>query len=498
MFQGGSVWKPPSVNPYLEGFSTDEEEDLPLHGEFDPNRNLGPHKKAEEAKEEKVEMATEDRDQLEDMLRSLTPRQKQVGDLMVFCMDHSNHAEEIVECIVESCCILETPLTKKIARVYLISDILHNSSAKVAKASFFRKHFESKLEQVMVALHKCHKQIQSRMRSEQFKQKVLMCFRVWDDWAVYPDKYLIHLQNTFLGLVKIFGDDESEIDGIPTTAATDDESANPVAMDDRFDDSVDGVPLDNDVTLEDDVDGIPLDSANQQPAKEQPPQQEPPRFIQSKWETVDKEVVEQQAMTTSKWELLNNEEDDEDVDGVEIEETEIEQPPPKKAAAPESSKLNQSMEYDAGARARLREVEVKVMRLQDDIEAGKKKLREGETMQQALKEYREKLLERDAEKEAKKKGRDKDKKEKDRKRKRSRSSSSEGRKKKNKKDHKKGLVAYNTDSSSEDERKKKKSSSSRKRSRSRSRHRHKSRSPRRGHKRSRSRDRNKKSKKSKY
>ena len=52
------------------------------------------------------------------------------------------------------------------------------------------------------------------------------------------------------------------------------------------------------------------------------------------------------------------------------------------------------MEYDAGARARLREVEVKVMRLQDDIEAGKKKLREGETMQQALKEYREKLLER--------------------------------------------------------------------------------------------------------
>ena len=36
---------------------------------------------------------------------------------------------------------------------------------------------------------------------------------------------------------------------------------------------------------------------------------------------MDKEVVEQQAMTTSKWELLNNEEDDEDVDGVEIEET---------------------------------------------------------------------------------------------------------------------------------------------------------------------------------
>merc|ERR1712096_349949 len=344
--------------------------------------------------------------------------------------DHSNHAEEIVECIVESCCILETPLTKKIARVYLISDILHNSSAKVAKASFFRKHFESKLEQVMVALHKCHRNIQSRMRSEQFKQKVLMCFRVWDDWAVYPDKFLIHLQNTFLGLVKIEGidDDESEIDGVPASV---EETSSAVANDD--DDEVDGIPFDNDITNDDDVDGIPLDTSGQDAteAVKEEPKHDPPGFIQSKWETIDKETVEQQAMTTSKWELLNQdtdqEEDDDDVDGVEIEETEIKQPPPKQVA-PESSKPIQSatnMEYDAAARARLREVEVKVMKFQDEIEAGRKKLKEGQNMQEALKEYREKLLEKDAEKEAKKKGRDKDKKEKDRKRKRSRSSSSD-------------------------------------------------------------------------
>ena len=57
MFQGGSLWKPPSLNPYMEGCSTDDEEDLPLHGEFDPSRNEV--KKAEEVKEEKIEMATE-------------------------------------------------------------------------------------------------------------------------------------------------------------------------------------------------------------------------------------------------------------------------------------------------------------------------------------------------------------------------------------------------------------------------------------------------------
>lgn len=31
-----------------------------------------------------------------------------------------------------------------------------------------------------------------------------------------------------------------------------------------------------------------------------------PRFVQSKWETVDPQDVEAQAMTTSKWDLLEN------------------------------------------------------------------------------------------------------------------------------------------------------------------------------------------------
>ena len=55
-----------------------------------------------------------------------------------------------------------------------------------------------------------------------FQQKVMLCFRAWEDWAIYPNDYLINLQNIFLGLVpkteKVEDPrdrDNSELDGAP-------------------------------------------------------------------------------------------------------------------------------------------------------------------------------------------------------------------------------------------------------------------------------------------
>lgn len=54
------------------------------------------------------------RDRLEDMLRELTPERLKVGEVMVWCLDHAEAAEEIVECISEALSILQTPLPKKV------------------------------------------------------------------------------------------------------------------------------------------------------------------------------------------------------------------------------------------------------------------------------------------------------------------------------------------------------------------------------------------------
>ena len=49
-----------------------------------------------------------------------------------------------------------------------------------------------------------------RIRAEAFKQRVMLCFRAWEDWAIYPQEYLIQLQNIFLGLTQSAAEKDSE------------------------------------------------------------------------------------------------------------------------------------------------------------------------------------------------------------------------------------------------------------------------------------------------
>lgn len=532
LFKNGSLWRPPPLNPYIDGLAeTDSEDELPLH----ESAKVEETRTQVEPEKHKGELKEDDRDALEDILRTLLPRQKVIGEAMVFCLDHSDWAEEIVECITESMSILETPLTKKIARLYLISDILHNSSAKVANASFFRKHFEQQLEQVMCHLHACHSAISSRIRAEHFKQKVLACFRAWDDWAIYPDKYLIHLQNTFLGLVgansgKAIKEEGAPVPKVATEIFEADEEVDGVQMGDdisldenQAESDVDGVPLDADL-----IDGVPLDTSAIVKKEAQTPTR--PRFVQSKWETVNPEDVESQAMTTSKWDLLENT----NIDGEPLEEVteEVyidETITVSKEDEDGNEELKLSSEYDANKRARLREIELKVMKFQDEIESGQRERNPEMTIADQVDQYRTKLLERDLTRDGRKRSGRASEKKKEKKREKSSSSSSSSsgerlkkkrrrktkdstpnRKKRTKNFSRLGLVTYHdSDGSSDDVSSRrrasassKKKKSSRVRSRSRDRHpgrssrsavRGISRSPKRSQlKRSRSRSRDKK------
>lgn len=58
--------------------------------------------------------------------------------LFRFALDHAESSIELVEVITEALTLKETPFNTKLARFYLVSDILHNCTAAVPNASSFR------------------------------------------------------------------------------------------------------------------------------------------------------------------------------------------------------------------------------------------------------------------------------------------------------------------------------------------------------------------------
>merc|ERR1719472_476571 len=68
--------------------------------------------------------------------------------------------------------------------------------------------------EIFTDLHATYKNIPSRMKAESFKQRVVSCFKAWEDWALYPPQFLIQLQNIFLGLVSSgTPEPEEEVEG---------------------------------------------------------------------------------------------------------------------------------------------------------------------------------------------------------------------------------------------------------------------------------------------
>ncbi|XP_033207968.1 U2 snRNP-associated SURP motif-containing protein isoform X2 [Belonocnema kinseyi] len=384
MFKGGSVWRPPPVNPWTQGMPEDLVE---LEERQEPRRGS---------------LSNSQRDRLEDLLRNITPERIKVAEAMVFCIEHAEAAEEICDCITESLSILQTPANKKIARLYLISDILHNCGVKVTNATIYRKTFESRLHEIFVEVQQAYKQFDSRLKAEGFKVRVMRIFRAWEDWAVYPRDLLVRLQNTFLGIAtpdEPEVENDEDIDGAPLSD-TDAEAA----------EDLDGVPLDGAALLKgaiklgltpqpgshyDDIDGIPMDEdidgipmedddSENRMRDDDKKAAMPAGFVPSRWETVDPDQVEAQAMTTSKWEELEQNDDSNSQD----------------ASMDSSSRDNNdiiqlnssSRDYNEERRNRLREIEVKAMQYQDELESGKRSIKSGMSIQAQVEHYRKKLI----------------------------------------------------------------------------------------------------------
>ncbi|KAJ3170030.1 U2 snRNP-associated SURP domain-containing protein [Geranomyces variabilis] len=188
-----TVWIPPEVpfddavdeNYQTESSSSSESEDSDTERR-PPRRRTGT-------------LARHQRARFEHMLRKLTLDRGRIGQAMIFCLDHAEAADEIVATIAKSLLIASTPVfPTKVARLYLLSDVLHNTATPLPNAWKLRAGIESRLDEIFTHLAVVRKGIGRRLRQEQLRRAVCEVLVAWEGWIVFPTASIAQLRSQFL------------------------------------------------------------------------------------------------------------------------------------------------------------------------------------------------------------------------------------------------------------------------------------------------------------
>eukprot|EP00913_Durusdinium_trenchii_P003919 g3628.t1 len=94
-------------------------------------------------------------------------------ETMVFCLDKSEWAVEIAETITESLTIAETEIPLKVARLLVVSDILHNTTSSRPAAWTYRREFEKALPDIFEQFEIGLQRSESKLQVSQAKDQIV-------------------------------------------------------------------------------------------------------------------------------------------------------------------------------------------------------------------------------------------------------------------------------------------------------------------------------------
>ncbi|KAG0238169.1 U2 snRNP-associated SURP domain-containing protein [Actinomortierella wolfii] len=254
MVEGGPKWYPP-IMPFTDEVAEEDERMVDMSLD-DLERTYT-----------KGSLSWHERSYFQSLLRLLTTQRRTIARAMVFAMQHAEAADEIVELLTASMLLDGTPQGVRIARLYLISDILHNSSASIPNAWKFRSRLEGKLPAVFEKLNEIYRSIDARLKAEQFRRQVANVLSVWENWIVFPQEYLDQLAATLIRKPAV---EQTESGVVPSPASQNGGNSTASGFGTRDGSSVSesiqiksqppdaGLDVDGE-PLEDDIDGIPME-----------------------------------------------------------------------------------------------------------------------------------------------------------------------------------------------------------------------------------------------
>ncbi|KAI9346902.1 hypothetical protein BDR26DRAFT_834489 [Obelidium mucronatum] len=250
MFDEGATWIPPAIpfdehglenNTDTDTDSSDSDSDddeSSYNRRRKSRRRQSANGKPNQQQQSRKQYLPHHKLRLQTRLRNLvTNSRSQIATLMIFCLSHaSTDPSAIVQTISESLVHPATPLIpNKLARLHLVSDILHNSaSPSVQQGWKYRGLFEKSLDAVFRHFGECWKGVEARLRAEQWKRGVLGVVGVWEQWGVFDQRFTEGLRKSF----------QDGCDGVsPIKQALEEEKVK--AIQDEMDEDIDGVPMES-------------------------------------------------------------------------------------------------------------------------------------------------------------------------------------------------------------------------------------------------------------
>eukprot|EP00667_Euglena_gracilis_P015413 EG_transcript_16024 len=208
MFLNGVVWVPPLQSERSRKQAREQEqrgaekEKKRVTFDAEPKEkrvSFAPEPVASSSNVSGPGLTEEEQEEFFEILRGMSTTRESIRSAMVFVMDHAACAGELVEILAEALTLNETPAMTKVARLFLVNDILHNSSlTKVRGAAQFRRHLEKQLPAILASFNALWVSQPPSHRTK-LAELVNTVLTVWESWSVYPQQYLNNLRTIFSG-----------------------------------------------------------------------------------------------------------------------------------------------------------------------------------------------------------------------------------------------------------------------------------------------------------
>ncbi|RZC38850.1 Surp and/or RRM 1 domain containing protein [Asbolus verrucosus] len=185
MYKNGSIWIPPTAPNYKDGMP----KELILTSGSD------------------VKLSKAQTDRLIYLIKSLTIAKGSIAEVMVFVLNHVTAINDAMDILVDSFKNPSTNPVKKVARLYLLSDLLYNCKNKQIRIDKFTDpnceiHFE-----IFKQFYNTYKGLNYPQDRNCLKTKILMVLRAWVFHNFYDVKFITKLENMFL-----YGNEQGEDD----------------------------------------------------------------------------------------------------------------------------------------------------------------------------------------------------------------------------------------------------------------------------------------------